>query len=121
MIHYNRLKPYNENKELFFTKNKIAPQSQTQPQTQSQTDSSQSDWLEIKRILNRKKIKGKNTRLVYGMDGTTENITDYAKIMHASGPYLLHKLYYSKFVLKIANFCCHGNRGRYESNLISTV
>jgi len=29
MIHYNRLKPYNENKELFYTRNKITPQSQT--------------------------------------------------------------------------------------------
>jgi len=83
MIHYNRLKPYNENKELFYTRNKTAPQSQTQ----SQTDSSQSDWLEIKRISSRKKIKGEDTWLVYWMDGTntrepTENITDYAKTMY---------------------------------------
>jgi len=81
------IKSYNENKELFYTRNKIAPQSQTQPQTQSQTDSSQSDWLEIKRISSRKKIKGKDTWLVYWMDGTntrepTENITDYAKTMY---------------------------------------
>jgi len=66
MIHYNRLKPYNENKELFYTRNKIAPQSQTQPQTQSQTDSLQSDWLEIKRISRGKRIKGKDTCLLDG-------------------------------------------------------
>jgi len=82
MIHYSRLKPYNENKELFFIRTKIA-----QPQTQSQTDSSQSDWLKIKKISSRKKIKGKDTWLVHWMDGSTsreptENITDYAKAMY---------------------------------------
>jgi len=91
MIHYNRLKPYNENMELFYTRNKIAPQSrtqsQTQPQTQSQTDSSQSDWLNIKKSLSRKKIKGKDTWLIHWMDGSTsreptENIKDYAKTMY---------------------------------------
>jgi len=86
MIHSNRIKPYNEDKEKSFTRNNISP-AVTQPQTQSQTDSSQSDWLEIKKITSRKKIGGKITFLVHWLDGSTsregsENITDYTKTMY---------------------------------------
>lgn len=49
MIHSNRIKPYNEDEEAFYTRNKISP-APIQPPTQSQADSSQSDWLEIKKF-----------------------------------------------------------------------
>jgi len=38
-----------------------------------------------------------------------------------SGAYLLHKLSYSRFMLKIANFRCPGNKGMYEPNVTGIV
>jgi len=82
MIHSNRIKAYNEDIEVFYTRNQI------QPSTQSQADSSQmDDWQEIKKVTSRKKISGKDTFLVHWKDGSksrepAENITDFAKTQY---------------------------------------
>jgi len=82
IVHSNRLKAFNEDKEAFYNKNSPDP-ANVQSSTQSQTDGQQldGDWYEILKVTSRKKVGGKDTFLVHWTDGTTsrepaENITE---------------------------------------------
>jgi len=90
-IHANRLKLCNEDRYIFYAKNKIVSEgvSDDQP-SQRDTDAQNTDdeldegWYEIKKISSRKVTNGKETYLVHWSDGTTsrepaDNITDHAK------------------------------------------
>jgi len=83
MVHSNRLKAFNEDKEAFYNRNTPAS-ANVQSSTQSQTDGQQldDDWYEIRKVTSRKKVGCKDTFLVLWTDGTTSrkpaaNITDY--------------------------------------------
>ena len=88
MVHSNRLKAFNEDKEAFYNRNSPEP-ANVPSSTQSQTDGQQldDDWYEILKVTSRKKVGGKDTFLVHWTDGTTsrepaENITNYAKAQY---------------------------------------
>jgi len=84
-IHVNRLKKYNEDRDAFFNKHQIVPQSVGEiPLSQTQTDSSV-DWFPIKRILNRKIRDKKEMFFVLWDDDKqskswvpTADVTDFA-------------------------------------------
>lgn len=87
MIHSNRLKACNENKEAFFAKNSIVLDQQPSAQSDEDMPSLDDGWFEINKVTSRKKIRGKDTFLVHWSDGSTsrepaENITEYAKAQY---------------------------------------
>ena len=90
-IHANRLKLCNEDRDIFYAKNKIVSEgvsddqpSQRDADAQNTDDELDEGWYEIKKLSSRKVTNGKETYLVHWADGTTsrepaDNITDYAK------------------------------------------
>jgi len=87
MIHSNRLKACNENKEAFFAKNNIVPDQQPSAQSDKDMPSLDDGWFEVNKVTSRKKIRGKDTFLVHWSDGSTsrepaEIITAYAKAQY---------------------------------------
>jgi hypothetical protein len=95
-IHSNRLKPFVENRDGFYTRNRnptngVSVTAQQAPlpvlnKTLTQSDKLDSDdeWYEVVKISNRKKINGKTHFLVHWKDGSKsyepeDNITDAAK------------------------------------------
>ena len=87
LVHSNRLKTYNDDRDTFYNRHNIArPVSQNNTQTQDTTADS-SDWHEIEKVTSRKFVNGTETFLVWWKDGTktrepASNITDYAKEMY---------------------------------------
>ena len=71
VVHSNRLKAFNEDKEAFYDRNSPEP-ANVPSSTQSQTDGQQldDDWNEIFKV-SRKKVGGKDTYLVHWTYGTT--------------------------------------------------
>ena len=87
MVHSNRLKACNENKEAFFAKNSIVLDQQPSAQSDEVMPSLDDGWFEVNKVTSRKKIRGKDTFLVHWSDGSTsrepaEIITAYAKAQY---------------------------------------
>ena len=90
-VHSNRLKPFNEDRDLLYSKYQVTPQPQTAVTDVSSDDSSlqtadqeADDWLPIQKIVGRKKVNSKVTYKVLWMDGTTSwlparDVTEFAK------------------------------------------
>jgi len=92
-VHSNRLRPFNELRDLFHTCNPPSTDAQSTTQTSqeltSNTDNQPTNglgegWYEIDRVTNRRTISGKPHFLVWWKDGTRSyepdsNISDFAK------------------------------------------
>ena len=95
-IHSNRLRPFNDSRDLYYTRNPPSTTtntstSQSPSSTNNNNDASTSDlgdgWYEISKITNRRMISGKPHFLVHWKQGDRsyepeENISDYAKAQY---------------------------------------
>ena len=92
-VHSNRLRPFNESRDLFHTRNPPSTDTHSTTQTSqaltSNTDNQPTNgldegWYEIDSVTNRRMISGKPHFLVWWKDGTRSyepdsNISDFAK------------------------------------------
>jgi len=85
-VHANRLKRFNDERDVFFHKHNISPKSTSGNPTPSiNDDDTDTDWCPIKEILNRKMQNGKERFLVRWDDPQSstswvpaEDVTDFA-------------------------------------------
>ena len=100
MVHSNRLRPFNDSRDMFYTRNPPSAEPDTTTDTTtSQNQVAQTDdsnpptsnlddgWYEIDKVTSRKPIAGKPHFLVHWKDGSKsyepeENISEYAKAMY---------------------------------------
>ena len=91
LIHINRLKQFNEERDRFFMRNAPTRDSASdisQSPNQSVSDSDLGDgWFEIIKLTGKKKIGGKKTYMVHWKGGSKsrepeENVSEFAKIQY---------------------------------------
>ena len=87
MIHGNRLKAYNDDRDLFYNRHNIVKPIHKQNSDLCQPNADSGEWFEIKKVTSRKFLNGKETFLVWWQDGSKSrvdatDVSEYAKEMY---------------------------------------